>query len=87
MEKTITVQNLRCGGCVNTITTKISEMENIDNVQVDKETSAVSFQYTEPEDAVKVKDKLKKLGYPEIDDKNSLMSKASSMVSCASGKF
>lgn len=87
MEMTITVQNLRCGGCVNTITTKISEMENIQDVKVDRETSTVSFQYTESEDALKVKNKLKKLGYPEIDDKNSLMTKASSMVSCASGKF
>lgn len=87
MEMTITVQNLRCGGCVNTITTKISEMENIQDVKVDREISTVSFQYTESEDALKVKNKLKKLGYPEIDDKNSLMTKANSMVSCASGKF
>lgn len=87
MEMTITVQNLRCGGCVNTITTKISEMENIQDVMVDRENSSVSFLCTEPEDASKVKDKLKKLGYPEIDDENSLLTKASSMVSCATGKF
>lgn len=87
MNMTITVQNLKCGGCVNTITTKISEMENIREVQVDKETSAISFEYTGPEDAIKVKEKLRKLGYPAVDEKNSIVSKANSMISCATGKF
>lgn len=87
MKTTITVQNLKCGGCVNTITTKLSEIANIQNIQVDKGSSSVSFKYKEPEDAFRVKKQLKKLGYPAVDDKNSLASKVNSLVSCANGKI
>lgn len=87
MKTTIAVQNLKCGGCVKTITTKISEIENINNVKVDQEAAAVSFQYKDPEDALKVKEKLKKLGYPAVDDKNSIVARANSFVSCATGKI
>lgn len=87
MKTTISVQNLKCGGCVNTITSKLSEINNIKNVQVDKETSGVTFTYEDLEDALKVKEKLKKLGYPEVNEKNSLGSKASSFISCATGKM
>ncbi len=87
MKTTITVQNLKCGGCVSTITTKLSEIENIHNVKVDKESSSVSFNYNEPEDGFKVKEKLRKLGYPAVDENNSFISKASSFISCASGKM
>ena len=87
MKTTITVQNLKCGGCVKTITTKISEIENIDSVKVDQEAAAVSFRYEDPDDAFKVKEKLKKLGYPAVDDKHSLIPKTNSFVSCATGKI
>lgn len=87
MKTTITVQNLKYGGCVNTITTKLSEIENIQNVQVDKEASSVTFNYGEPEDAFKVKEILRKLGYPALDEKNNLLAKANSFVSCATVKI
>ncbi|WP_029038463.1 heavy-metal-associated domain-containing protein [Salinimicrobium xinjiangense] len=87
MNTTIIVQNLKCGGCVKTISTKISELENISNVNVNRETAEVSFQYNDPEDALKVKEILKKLGYPAVDEKNSLVAKANSFVSCATGKI
>ena len=64
MKTTMTIQNLKCGGCVNTITSKLSEIKNISNVLVDKISSTVSFRYNDPDDALLVKDKLKKLGYP-----------------------
>ncbi|UJH92974.1 heavy-metal-associated domain-containing protein [Antarcticibacterium sp. 1MA-6-2] len=87
MKTTITIQNLKCGGCVNTITAKLLEIDNIVEVQVDKDSSTVAFRYKDPEDAFKVKEKLKKLGYPAVDNKNSLLIKASSYISCASGKM
>ena len=34
-----------------------------------------------------LREKLKDLGYPSIDETNSLTSKAKSFVSCATGKF
>ncbi|MFK7811586.1 MAG: heavy-metal-associated domain-containing protein [Maribacter sp.] len=87
MKTSITVQNLKCGGCAKTITSKLSEFENISDLSVDVEASAVSFVFEHVNDALKVKSKLKALGYPSIDDKNSVTAKAKSFVSCATGKM
>ncbi len=87
MKATIIVQNLKCGGCARTIINKLSELENISEVQVFLNTSTVSFAYEDSGDALNVKDKLKDLGYPSIDSKNTLASKAKSFVSCATGKM
>ncbi len=87
MKASIIVQNLKCGGCARTITNKLSEMENISEVQVSPNTSMVSFAYEDSNDALNVMDKLKELGYPSIDSKNTLASKAKSFVSCATGKM
>ncbi|WP_299392138.1 heavy metal-associated domain-containing protein [uncultured Gelidibacter sp.] len=83
----ITVQNLKCGGCANTITSKLSSLKNITNVQVDVIENKVSFNYVDDADTVAVKERLKNLGYPSLEDSNSLTSMAKSFVSCASGKL
>lgn len=87
MRTSIIVQNLKCGGCAKTITSKLSEINNILEVAVDNETSTVSFRAQSSEDALNVKEKLKILGYPSIDDQNSVITKAKSFVSCATGKM
>ncbi|MFH6604430.1 heavy-metal-associated domain-containing protein [Maribacter algicola] len=87
MKESVIVQNLKCGGCAKTITSRISELENISDVSVDVETSTVSFVHSNMNDALVVKDRLKSLGYPSIDDKNSVAAKAISFVSCATGKL
>lgn len=87
MKISIIVQNLKCGGCAKTITSKITELHNISEVTVDKDTSTVSFISQTVEDALLVKHKLKSLGYPSIEDDNSVVSKAKSFVSCATGKI
>lgn len=87
MKATIIVQNLKCDGCARTITNKLSEMGNISEVDVITESSSVTFTYVAAEDTLRVKDKLKELGYPSVDSKNSLTTKAKSFVSCATGKM
>ncbi|WP_055443575.1 heavy-metal-associated domain-containing protein [Lacinutrix himadriensis] len=87
MKTSILVQNLKCGGCANTITTKLSEIKNILDINIDVEESKVSFKYTNEADAFAVKDKLKMLGYPSVDEDNNIISKAKSFVSCATGKL
>lgn len=87
MKTSITVQNLKCGGCANTIFTNLSSIQNISDVEVVVDESTVTFSSTNPEEAQMVKEKLKSLGYPSIDDSNSLTSKAKSFVSCATGKL
>lgn len=87
MKASIVVQNLKCGGCANTITSKIANLPNISNVVVDQDSAMVSFAYTHYEDALRVKDTLKTLGYPSIDARNSVVNKVTSFVSCATGKL
>jgi len=81
METKIYIQNLKCGGCANTIT------KNISNVTVNVEESSVTFHYETEGNLAEVKDKLHSLGYPEDGEANSFGSKAKSYVSCAIGKM
>ena len=87
MKTSIIVQNLKCGGCAQTITTKLAEIKDISKLYVDVDESKISFDYTNENDAIEVKEKLKALGYPSIEDNNDLLLKAKSFVSCATGKF
>ncbi len=87
MKATIIVQNLKCDGCAKTIMNRLIELDNIAEVSVEPETSMVSFTYKNTNDALKVMDKLKDLGYPSITNENSIKAKAKSFVSCATGKM
>ncbi|MBD0835417.1 heavy-metal-associated domain-containing protein [Aestuariibaculum suncheonense] len=87
MQTTIIIQNLKCGGCANTITNNLENIDEISDIQIDLEKSTVSFNCDNEIGVVKVETKLKALGYPSIEDENSFSSKAKSFVSCATGKF
>lgn len=87
MKTIIIVQNLKCDGCAKAIASKLSEVENISDLKVDVARSTVSFDFENTNDALLVKGKLKALGYPSIDDRNSMVAKAMSFVSCATGKM
>lgn len=87
MEANIEIQNLKCGGCANTIINKVSTIEGIQKVTVEVETSSVAFQYDTEAQIELVKEKLSSIGYPTVDEKNPLHKKAQSYVSCAIGKI
>jgi len=87
VKTTFQVQNLKCGGCVKTISSKLSEIKEINDVIVEKDSSSVSFDHQSADDASLVKEALKQMGYPTIDDENGFVDKAKSFVSCASGKI
>ena len=87
METTIHIQNLKCGGCANTINKGISSIEAIQNVSVNVDESTVTFSYGTEDQLNEVKNKLKSLGYPEDGEANTLGDKAKSYVSCAIGKM
>lgn len=87
METTIHIQNLKCGGCANTITKGISSIEAVQNVLVNVDESTVTFSYETEAQVNEVKNKLKSLGYPEDGEANTLGAKAKSYVSCAIGKM
>lgn len=87
MNTTIYIQNLKCGGCANTVTKNLTTIDDITNIEVNVDESSVTFNY-ENEDALnRVKETLQKLGYPEDGEANSLTAKAKSYVSCAVGKM
>lgn len=88
MKKSFEVQNLKCGGCSNTITKKLSALYS--NVEVDVDSKQVAVEFDEgKEDEVKAT--LKELGYPVVGEKmgwfESSGAKAKSFVSCAIGKM
>ena len=87
MTSVIPIQNLNCGGCAKTIISKLEEILTITNVSVSVESSSVQFEVSNQEDITTVKNKLKSIGYPSIDQGNSILSKAKSFVSCATGKL
>jgi len=85
--ETIYIQNLKCGGCATTITKNLSEINGVSHVNVDVAESLVTFTLENAETLEIVKATLKKLGYPEDGEANSLGSKAKSFVSCAIGRI
>lgn len=87
MEHSIEIQNLKCGGCANTITQKLSELEGVSQVHVNEENSIVSIDVVSQDLLVAIQDKLINLGYPPVGQENSIGNKAKSYVSCAIGRF
>ena len=86
MKQEIYIENLKCGGCANTIKKGISSIKGVDNVDISVDESLVAF--VAPENVLnQVKEKLSKLGYPQVGDKNTVLHKAKSFVSCATGKM
>lgn len=86
----LTVENIKCGGCANTITKSLSDL-TLDEIQVDPEKNLISFR--DPLDEGKVLlalNKLRSLGYPLVDSEEGLTAlalKAKSLTSCAIGKM
>lgn len=87
MKATVEIQNLKCGGCETTVRNKLTKLKNISNVIVDVTTTSISFNYKEKEDINTIKKTLNKLGYPIAGDKNELLTKTKSYVSCALGRL
>jgi len=84
---TIEILNLKCGGCANSIKKGILSIEGIDEVSVELETSKVIVSTTNEDLLLKVKEKLASMGYPEVGDANTILHKAKSFVSCATGRM
>lgn len=81
----IFVENIKCGGCMNSIKTALMKLKGVTEVQIVKEEDKVAV-VGNGFDAQMVLEKLASLGYPEKGN-NSLLSKAKSMVSCAVGRM
>jgi len=87
MKTTLHIQNLKCSGCANTITTRMHELNNINDISINIGENTVTFDYVEREDLIVTAELLSKLGYPIEGYSNSLGKKARSYLSCAIGQF
>ena len=84
MTHNIEVENIKCGGCMNSIKTALLKISGVENVSIDKDTETVTIDGT-AEKTILVQ-ALSKMGYPEKGN-NNLLKKAKSYVSCAIGKM
>ncbi|MFY8008156.1 MAG: heavy-metal-associated domain-containing protein [Flavobacterium sp.] len=84
MEQQFEVENIKCGGCMNSIKTALLKLDGVTEVSIDKEIDTVTVNGTmNREDVV---NKLNDLGYPEKGN-NTLIRKAKSYVNCAIGRM
>ena len=88
----IHVDNIKCGGCANSINKKLLELDGITDVTIDIDEGAVTVQPEELSDnqRTEVIAALGAMGYPQkgtVDGMASVKAKATSYVSCAIGKF
>ena len=86
MKNQIEIENLKCGGCAATIKKGLLAIDNVNEVEVDVENSIVSV-ISEKNTLEEIKQKLSKLGYPDVGDRNTVLHKAKSFVSCAVGRI
>ena len=83
----IEILNLKCGGCANSIKKGLEQIDGVGAVSVDLETSNVQVESTDEAVLETVKSKLSSMGYPEVGDANTVIHKAKSFVSCATGRM
>jgi len=92
MQYNFKVENIKCGGCTNTIITKLREIDSVKDVEVnidDSEVNVITDSEIQADTRQMITNKLTKLGYPEMGstDSDRLMVKAASYVSCALGFY
>jgi copper chaperone len=87
MEYVINVDNIKCGGCANSVRKGLLMNKNIKSVSIDIETGELEINAAKDLDLESVKSDLRKLGYPEKGTNNDLGTKAKSFVSCAIGRI
>jgi copper chaperone CopZ len=84
---TIKIVNLKCNGCANTIKKGLLSIDGVNEVMVTLEKSEIQIDSTNETIINLTKEKLANMGYPEVGDANTIIHKAKSFVSCATGKM
>ncbi len=80
----IYLENIKCGGCGNSIANAITAFEGITDVKVFPEENKAILS-GEGFDLDAILEKMKQLGYPQAGE-NNLMHKAKSYASCMVGR-
>ena len=89
-KQTFKVQNVKCGGCANTLTTKLKGKFGVIEVNLELMPREITLEITD-EKVPALREALKSLGYPMADEQlgfvENATTQAKSFVSCAVGKF
>jgi copper chaperone CopZ len=83
----IIIANLKCGGCANTIITKLASIKGVKEVMVEQDANLVTILYEGEVARTLFTKKLKDLGYPEATAANGLLTQLKSYASCAVGRM
>jgi copper chaperone len=86
---TLRVENIKCGGCANTIRKRLMEIDGVSAVGVNVEEGMVEVEAIESL-RQQLADTLAASGYPEsgsVEGLSSVKAKAVSFVSCAVGRL
>jgi len=90
MKQTFIIQNVKCGGCANTLKKALKDDFGEVEVDLEKEPREITLELDDTKKE-NLKLKLRSLGYPLADDELSILqnvgAKAKSFVSCAIGKM
>ena len=62
--KTVTVPNISCGHCVNTIQNEVSELEGVVSVKAEESTKQVTISWEEPQNWTEISALLEEIEYP-----------------------
>jgi copper chaperone len=84
MTTAFTVENIKCGGCANSITNRINKIKGVNKVDVNVEDQVITVDGTFDES--EITSTLAGMGYPRVGE-NDILKKAKSFVSCAIGRM
>lgn len=87
---TISIENLKCGGCGNSIKTGLKNLEGVEQVAIDFDLGEVAVSHSATVERGQIAAALKRMGYPEkgtVEGLASLAASAKSFVSCAVGRM
>ena len=82
----IEVENIKCGGCMNTIQKSLMQINGVSHITINKETETIFVEGNDDIKRIDLINKLAALGYPEKGN-NTVLHKAKSFVSCAVGRI
>lgn len=83
----LVIANLNCGGCIHTITQKLTAVAGVESVAVDLATNQVTVSHNQLVSRTKIAEVLLSLGYPETTEENTLGTQIKSITSCIIGKI
>ena len=86
MNTILYLDNIKCGGCANSISKKLTSIEGITEVDVDIEGGAIKMNFSNESILETAKTALAKMGYPEKGTSD-FIDNAKSYVSCMIGRM